>query len=80
MDCDCASQGWPFVRFAERKEITTTGRINHDSPIILIVIVQVRVSSLHISCASASLACVLHTLLTPKAIEIHIHGGPWLRN
>ena len=47
---------------------------------VIVIVIQARVASLLHSCTAASLATVLYALLTPKGIEVHIHGAPWPRN
>ena len=47
---------------------------------LIVLVIQARTASLLHSCTAASLATVLYALLTPKGIEVHIHGGPWPRH
>lgn len=45
-----------------------------------VVVFEARVVTLLVSCAAASPAAVACALLTPKGIEVHIHGGLWSRS
>ena len=47
---------------------------------VIVIVIQARTASLLHSCTAASLATVLYALLTPRGIEVHIHGAPWPRN
>lgn len=58
-------QGWSFIRFAEKKETTTIEYYNGKLIALIVIVIQVRVVILHITCAAAALATVLHTFLIP---------------
>lgn len=60
-------QGWSLIRFAKRKETITTDYYHGKLIALIVIVIQVRVATLHITCAVAPLATVLHTFLIPKA-------------
>lgn len=64
------------MRLMARKETTTPQRIK---VVIQVVVFRAKVITLLVSCLAASLAAVACTLLTPKGIGVHIHGGLWSR-